>query len=669
MLGLCLTGVALCGSFSCQLFAEDRSDGRGLRVEPTALFEPLAADPSPGSAGMFVGVNEFTIDRGLSRLHYAVHDAVETAHLFVFELKLIPAENCFLLISGEPDAQAASVRQHLEQLRKAGARITNAQRASILTTFLEAKEKGRSDSDLFVCSFSSHGFNQGSDALIMPSDGNRKLLSDTAVNLSTIELHMDGSKAGHRVLLVDACQERIPARGGSSGAASEKESVAFAAALKQPTGQSKLASCGPGEFSFEADGLGGVGHGVFTHSFLEALRGGAAADSQQVIRLGPVADFVAASVTKWTEDIGKPKQTPFLTAPVEARRLPLALRADDVATLIETVKRQSLQGDFTEAFRTQLANAIARANLSLSADREFVTITRNFTQGAFPAAVFLRYATPEIERLLRPDLLIAPFSASVAKSRQADWADHLETPVETQNSIGMALKLIPPAEFLMGSSGADIAATANAAMSDYELGYGFLEYPQHRVRISQPFYMGVYEVTQQEWQTVMGSNPSHFQGDQSDVKNLDTTRFPVETVSWYDAVEFCNRLSEREGKTPCYQLSSIERSDGAIKSAIVSFLSGTGYRLPTEAEWEYSCRGGTTSAFHFGNVLNGTQANVDGTSPYGTSSKGPDLERTTRVGSYAGNAFGLFDMHGNVKEWCQDVFHLGVCPGTRWLAG
>ncbi|MDA1166381.1 MAG: caspase family protein, partial [Planctomycetota bacterium] len=451
---LVVLGVLLSLAGLSALRAQDNT--RAVGVRPNAVFEPLKSDASPGSAGMFVGVNEFTTDPGLSRLYYAVHDAIETAHLFAFELKLIPPQNCYLLLGGEPDPKAEIVRQHLEQLRKAGATISGAERSKILTTFLQAKTKGRLDSDLFVCSFSSHGFNQGSDAFVMPSDGSRQLLRDTAVPLATIEFHMgnpeDGSKAGHRVLLVDACQERIPARGGSTGAATEKSSAAFATELKKPTGQSKLASCGPNEFSFEADGLGGVGHGVFTYSFLEALRGGAAADAQQLVRLGAVSDFVAASVTKWTEDSGKPKQTPFLTAPVAARQLPLALRADDLTSLIATIRKQPTRGPFTAEFRTRLADALAKANPSQAKDREFVTIARNFNRGKFPSAAFIPYAKEEIDRLLlgttpRPIPGPRPIPAPtppVVPGTLKPGDERLD------NALQMKLVWCPPGSFTMG---------------------------------------------------------------------------------------------------------------------------------------------------------------------------------------------------------------------------
>ncbi len=196
-------------------------------------------------------------------------------------------------------------------------------------------------------------------------------------------------------------------------------------------------------------------------------------------------------------------------------------------------------------------------------------------------------------------------------------------PKEITNSIGMKLALIPAGKFLMGSP------------KDEKEREPFEE--QHEVSITKPFYLGVYGVTQAEYEKVTENNPSYFspKGDGKDkVKDMDTSGFPVERVSWDDAQAFCKKLSELPE----------EKKAGRV------------YRLPTEAEWEYACRAGTKTPFHYGDSLSSKQANFCGHFPYGGADKGPYLKRTAKVGTYAANAFGLYDMHGNVWEWCQDWY-------------
>jgi formylglycine-generating enzyme required for sulfatase activity len=187
---------------------------------------------------------------------------------------------------------------------------------------------------------------------------------------------------------------------------------------------------------------------------------------------------------------------------------------------------------------------------------------------------------------------------------------------EITNSIDMKLVLIPPGKFQMGSPRGELERKA--------------EESRHEVTITRPFYMGMYEVTQAQYARLMDPKTrAFFAGDRG-----GSPEHPMEDVLWTEADEFCQKLS------------------GLPEEA----RAGRKYRLPTEAEWEYACRAGTTTAFHCGDSISSRQANFNGTEPYGTAEKGPYLRQTAKVGSYPPNAFGLYDMHGNVAEWCADWY-------------
>jgi uncharacterized protein (TIGR02996 family) len=173
------------------------------------------------------------------------------------------------------------------------------------------------------------------------------------------------------------------------------------------------------------------------------------------------------------------------------------------------------------------------------------------------------------------------------------------------DGVEMEMVLVPPGSFRMGSPEDEPSRCEDEH--------------QHTVTLTRGFWLGIHPVTQPQWQAIMGDNPSAFPGD----------RRPVERTPWEDCQEFCARLRRRPGLP---------------------------FRLPTEAEWEYACRAGTTTAFSFGNVVSTDRANYDGDFTWNDGPRGIDRKQTTAIGTFAANPWGLYDMHGNVWEWCEDWY-------------
>jgi formylglycine-generating enzyme required for sulfatase activity len=237
----------------------------------------------------------------------------------------------------------------------------------------------------------------------------------------------------------------------------------------------------------------------------------------------------------------------------------------------------------------------------------------------------------------RPVLLVASVSRAVV------------------SSVGMRLVRIPKGSFTMGSTDEERKEVLRLIEQKETPGWLQAEGPQHEVEITRDFNLGEKEVTQKQFKEVMGYNPSFFSADGHPGPGLEynygkpaggkdqvtgsTDDYPVENVSWDEAMAFCRKLTEKD------------RAAGVIGR-------GLEYRLPTEAEWECACRAGsrTYQTFHFGNSLSSTQANFNSNHPYGGAAKGLYLARPREVGSYKPNAWGLYDMHGNVLEWCLDWY-------------
>ncbi|MFO0819485.1 MAG: SUMF1/EgtB/PvdO family nonheme iron enzyme [Pirellulales bacterium] len=771
-LALCLVSVAL--SSAQDSSKPSRPAGpRNIALDATAesspsLFTPLSSEPSAGNGGLFVGVNKFTADPDVQPLRFAVNDAIEQCHLFVVELKLLPANQCVLALSGE--AAGERVQRHLDDLKQRGVQVVGAEKSTLLRSFVRVRGFVRSMTGLLVVSFSSHGFTDKRVGYVMPSDGLRTFLEDTAIRLSSVEEQMNASQAGHRLLLVDACQERLSDAARSSGMTGGQAMTAdFLELLKKPTGQSKLVSCDVGEYSYEHPELGESGHGVFTHAVLEALRGGAAADEGNVVRLSSVASYVSRLVGKWVEEQngrrreGDPlkKQSPSYQGPEAARELPLAKKADDLSTLVASVRKQPLSGGFSAELRGSLVATLGQLDLTKEADRELVTATREFVDEKTRAMLFVPYLRGELERRQTqpsPKLVWASFTvrdgdddnsplaagvrvelqwqasgsstletlgmattddqgrarlelkvgalptssgrffARVSKgARQRDWtltdfpttfAWRLYLPQPgarlgdvTTSPRGMKLAYVPAGQFWMGSDETveklEAAGIAPGGVDTSD------ESPRHLVKITRPFYMGIHEVTIGQFAKFVADTgyrteaevdghggwgyDSESNSSKQDVKYSwrntgweQSDNHPVVNVSWMDAVSYCNWLSRQEGKSECFRMGE----------GVIWEVSGDGYRLPREAEWEYACRAGASNRFGVDDLpssLNGF-ANVRDASNTRTVPN-RELDRkylrftfddrwpfTSPVREFKANAWGLHDMHGNVYEWCSDWY-------------
>ncbi len=289
--------------------------------------------------------------------------------------------------------------------------------------------------------------------------------------------------------------------------------------------------------------------------------------------------------------------------------------------------------------KVQVADAKSGWTLSLSAGKYDLAVEGGDDQVQLDAhtVTVTRGGQVKVKVTLTPvPLAVAPFDAKQARKFQDRWARQLGVPVEITNSIGMKLVLIPPGEFTMGSPKELIEEELKTPGADqWYMDHLAGEGPQHLVRITKPFYLGMYEVTQEEYQRVVGNNPSAFsaRGQQKgQVAGQDTKRFPVECVSWDNAVEFCGKLSElAEEKT-----------------------AGRRYRLPSEAQWEYTCRAGSTGRFNLSSGRNGIPKGSEEWELYNYGWFGGGSIQA--VGQKRANAWRLYDVHGNVWEWCQDWY-------------
>jgi len=333
------------------------------------------------------------------------------------------------------------------------------------------------------------------------------------------------------------------------------------------------------------------------------------------------------------------------------------------AAMFFVVAGLSIAGAYVyRQFAREVVSAISQTTDAIEQMGDRDRVSEESIVESSEAEVAERARLADDQRKKPPPLAIAPFDADQAKRHQRAWADYLGVPVEEHVDLGdgvkLAMVLIPPGEFLMGSSE---SAESLAKEFDTRVQYSRNEHPRHRVRITRSFYLGTHEVTvgefrefveAQGYQTEAERDGQGACGWDESVRKFTRNasyswrnagfpqdeRHPVVNVSWNDAVAFCEWLSRKHNRT---------------------------YRLPTEAEWEYACRAGTTTRYGCGDDSEGL-ASVGNVADASAKARYPDWRRaiesrdgyvyTAAVGRFQPNGFGLFDMHGNVWEWCADWY-------------
>jgi formylglycine-generating enzyme required for sulfatase activity/uncharacterized caspase-like protein len=474
--------------------------------------------------------------------------------------------------------------------------------------------------------FSGHGKRIGDRDCLLPQDYNPRLPNcETWIPVDFVREALLRSGADNVILLLDACR--------TEGEKDDGTGIGD----KQP-GTITVYSCERNKPSYEIESLQ---HGAFTAALLEGL-------------MMPKSDKNCATVQRLDQHLRdrvpqlclkhpeKPTQMPSTTVDPGQKwyflLLPKVATAQDIAALKSEARGAELEEDWDLAEQLWIRfGAVSPGDRS--AFEGFTRVQRKKEEGrsAIPnqsqrqveSKIGVRSPQPQPPKPTPPPAKPAlPTFTFHSVTLDATGKQIARKPgnatyfsEDLGNGITLDMVKIPGGSFQMG-------ATKSGLLGRKEEGASDNEFPQHRVTVKE-FWMGKFVVTQEQWKTIallpkiktdLKPDPSYFKGD----------KLPVEFVSWNQVKEFCNRLSKKTGKT---------------------------FDLPTEAQWEYACRAGTTTPFHFGETITTDVANFDGNSTYAKASKGIYREKTMPADSFDPNAFGLYNMHGNVWEWCLDPWH------------
>ncbi|MCL6754668.1 SUMF1/EgtB/PvdO family nonheme iron enzyme [Nostoc sp. CCCryo 231-06] len=538
--------------------------------------------------------------------------------------------------------------------------------------------------DNFWFFFSGHGIRHDGRDYLIPCDGDPEDIENTAIAINFVTERLRRCGADNVVLILDACRNEGKKTGEGIGRKTAEEA--------RQQGVISIFSCIPQEYSYEIEALQ---QGAFTTALLEGL--GIQGKCATVERLDQYLKFRVPELVRQYKNT---RQTPYLIAePVNKSHLILVPRyatLADIATLKNDAYQAEVNGNLNLAEQLWIRVLAAASGQDMDAVRGLQRIERlrnssaipDLPQQTIPQASKSVTNTPISKPSQTPPKATSPITNTQTSGAGQFPTSTIPTPstpaspskkiilpnwsrrrvIQTAGFVGtgLGLTIVVPRLLRSGSDSGETTPTSTPEIKQKPkdfvenlgngvtlemveiLGGTFMmgspegeagrdkdESPQHQVKVPG-FFMGKHEITQAQYQAIMDSNPSNFKGEKR----------PVERVIWDDAVEFCQKLSQKTGKT---------------------------YRLPSEAEWEYACRAGTTTPFYFNETITTDLVNYNGDYPYGSAPKGEYRQQTIDVGKFPPNSFRLYDMHGNVWEWCQDVYNDNYqgAPkdGSAWLTG